>query len=449
MTQVTQERQGQTYLADFAALERSGQLKGPAWAAELRQAAMAIFAERGFPTRKDEDWKYTDVSPLAQRPFRVAVEHRRNGALGYPPWLRLAEAGAARLLLVDGHAAPEHSSLSSLPAGVQVRGLAQVVEEEPELIEPHLGRHALADQSPFVALNTAFVRDGALVYLPRGSVVDAPIHLVFLSQGGDERAASHPRTLIVLERDARATVVETYASLAQGECLTNAVTEVVVDEGASLEHCKLVVEGPGTFYLGTTQVLQRRDSRFGSFLLSLGSRLVRNDLNVVLGDEGCTATLHGFSVAGGQQHVDNHTLIDHARPHGTSRQLYKGLWGGSSTGVFNGKIVVRPRAQATDAEQTNRNLLLSEGASVDTKPQLEIFADDVRCTHGATVGQLDAEALFYLESRGLSRTAAARLLAYGFAADLINRVPMEGLRSALDAMVLERVEAAFRAGEMV
>jgi Fe-S cluster assembly protein SufD len=349
-----------------------------------------------------------------------------------------------RLVFVDG---VWDQRLSSAAKAGEVRRLADAIADDPRLADD-LGRWADVQRNPFAALNTAFVADGALVRVPRRSAGPALIHLVFVSEPGQERAMIQPRTLIILEAGAEATVVETYVGEGEVEYLTNAVTEIVLQEGASLDHYKLMLEGMSAAHVATTQVHQERDSSFRSFSLALGARLARNDLNVVLDAEGASCHLEGIAVAAGRQHIDNHTSIDHAKPHGTSRQTYKTLLGGNSTGVFSGKILVRPGAQRTDAEQVNRNLLLSQRATMDTKPQLEIFADDVRCTHGATVGRLDTGALFYLQSRGLERREASALLTYGFAADVIERQRSEPVRALIESLLFPWVQESFQSGEM-
>jgi Fe-S cluster assembly protein SufD len=304
--------------------------------------------------------------------------------------------------------------------------------------EAHLGKHAPATSQAFVALNTAFLKDVAVVHVPAGRIVETPIHLVFIAQG--DEIASHPRVLIVLERGAAATIVESYVGIGEGRTLSNAISEIVLADGAILTHYKLLQEPEETFHIGTTQVHQERDSVFTSFAVAVGSQLARSELNVTLAAPGADCTLNGLYVVEGSQHVDNHTAIEHAQPHGTSRQLYKGVLDGRSRAVFNGKVVVQPGAVATDAQQTNRNLILSDAALVDTKPQLEIRDNDVRCSHGATIGQLDEDQVFYLKSRGMGEHRARSLLTYGFANEVIARMKLEPIRVELDRLLLNRLE---------
>lgn len=417
----------------------------PAWARELREAGAGTFAERGFPTVREEDWKYTNVSPIVERGFRPAPSDgvgRLPGSLDAR--LDQLELVGTRLVFVNGDIERDLSTVSGLPGRLAVGALSDQSEDLWAIAEAALGQHARNVANPFVALNTAFLQDGAVVRIPRGCAFAEPLNLIFVAAPSGEAAASHPRVLVLLESGAQATVIETYASVGDSEFFTNPVTEIVLEDGALLFHCRVLREGVSGFHVGTTQVTLGRASTFRSLNLNLGAQLGRNDLNVVFQGEGAECDLNGVYVASERQHVDNHTTIDHAVPGCTSRQLYKGILAGQATGVFNGKIIVRRDAQRTDAQQTNKNLLLSERATVDTKPQLEIFADDVRCTHGATVGPPDADTLFYLRSRGLDVDASIGLLAYGFAADVLEHGATRDVRSLLEPMVREHVDAAVR-----
>jgi Fe-S cluster assembly protein SufD len=435
------------YLADFDRRQHETGGQAPAWLADRRQAAFQTFAATGFPTTRLEDWKYTNVAPIARQPFhRAAATPDTVGSEAIAPF-GFGEPGWCQLVFVDGQYAPALSACAALPAGVRVASLAESCAAEAALVEPHLGRYADDAASGFTALNTAFLHDGAFVYVPNGRLVEEPIHLLFVSTARDPLAATHPRVLVVLGRATAATVVESYVSLGAGAHLTNAVSELVLGEGASLAHYKVLRESMAAYHIGTTEVYQPRDSVLVSFSIAMGARLARNGLNVLLDAEGTDCTLNGLYLVDGDRHVDNHTAVDHAKPHGTSRELYKGILDGKARGVFNGKVVVRPNAQKTDAQQTNRNILLSEDATIDTKPELQIFADDVKCAHGAAVGQLDPQAVFYLRSRGLSPEAARRLLTYGFASDITSQIKIEPLRAQLDALLLATVEAGSLAKE--
>jgi Fe-S cluster assembly protein SufD len=432
MTAVLDEKD--VYRAHFADFEKGlpGGTRGPLH--RLRQAALERFAALGFPTLEDEEWRFTSVAPLARAPFRLAgpqavtPERLERVALRTGP--------GSRLVFVNGRYVPELSSVGHLPDGVILGSLAAALRDHPEQVEPHLARHADYEDQAFTALNTAFLHDGAFLVVPRGKVVEEPIQLLFVATAPAGPAVAHPRALIVLGTSSQARVVEGYAGLGEGVTFTNAVTEVVAGENATLDHYKVQREGRQTFHVHTLQVHQSRSSTFANHAVTLGGSLVRNEINAVLAAEGCSCTLNGLYLASGRQHVDNHTVIDHALPHCESHELYKGILDGQAHGVFNGKIYVRQDAQKTDAKQTNQTLLLSADATINTKPQLEIFADDVKCTHGATVGQLDAEAVFYLRSRGLGREQARRLLTFAFANDIIGRVRVEPLRAQLEEALL-------------
>lgn len=417
------------------------QLNGaaPVWVRRVREAGIARFAEVGFPTTRMEEWRYTSVAPIARVPFalparapageRVAALAERFGG----------PSGAHTLVFVNGRHAPELSAGGAPAGGLRVGSLATALETEAALIEPHLARYASPAQQSFTALNTAFIEDGAFVHVPRGTRVDEPIHLLFISTAAAHPTMSCPRTLIVVDERSQAAVIESYVGAAGETYLTNAVTEVALGPNATLAHYKLQQESQQAFHVATIQTRQDTASRFESCSISLGGALVRTDINAVLDADGCACNLDGLYVVGGTQHVDHHTSIDHQRPHGTSRELYKGILDGRSTGVFNGKVYVRPNAQKSDAQQANKNLLLSEHAVMNTKPQLEIFADDVKCSHGATIGRLDEDALFYLRARGVGVNEARELLTYAFASEIVNRIRLEPIRAPLEQLFWARL----------
>jgi Fe-S cluster assembly protein SufD len=402
----------------------------------LRQAAFARFLEVGLPTAADESWKYTSLGALAQVPFEAP------GAVGAGEE-RLVQAWAApdslQLVFVDGRHRPELSSPPSSSGGIFLGSLRAALAERPELVGRELGRHADFRRDALTALNTAFIEDGAFIHLPDGAAVEAPIHLLFISSAEGRATLSHPRNLIVAGASSRATVIETYAGPPDAVYLTNAVTEIVLGHGAQMEHCKLQRESERAFHIALLQVTQGRDSRFTSHSLALGGGLARNEVRTVFASQGGECALNGLYMASGKQHLDNRTLIDHKSPRCTSRELYKGVLDGESHVVFGGRVLVREDAQKTDARQINRNLLLSEGAVIDTKPQLEIFADDVKCAHGAAVGELDEDALFYLRSRGLELKAARSLLTWAFAAEMVDLIPLRPLRSRVRELVTSRL----------
>jgi Fe-S cluster assembly protein SufD len=432
MTEAMQE----FYLANFAQFEREIARDGQAWTQPLRKAAIARFAELGFPTTRLEEWKYTNVAPIARTPFQPARRAAPASATEALAAAAIPGLSSAQLVYVNGHFMPELSRLPALLNGVEVGSLAQALVARRSALEAHLARYADFEEQAFVALNTAFMQDGAYVFVPRGGVVDEPIHLVFIALPDGEAMVTHPRNLLVFGENAQASVIESYIGLGREVYLTNAVTECVVEENATVEHCRLEWESLGAFHVGTVQVQQARHSNYVSHAVAAGGALARHDINVVLDGEGGENTLNGLFMATDQQHIDNHTRIDHARPHCTSRELYKGILDGRGRGVFNGKIVVHKDAQQTDAMQTNKNLLLSQDASVDTKPQLEIFNNDVKCSHGSTIGRLDENSLFYLRTRGIDEADARRLLTYAFASEMVNRISVGALRTLLDDRVL-------------
>jgi Fe-S cluster assembly protein SufD len=406
----------------------------PPWLARTRRQAMARFEALGLPTTRLERWKYTNVAPLAGIPFEPRASAPRLGPGELAP-LRL---GAPELVFVNGRFASELSTLGKLPAGLRVSSLQQALRREPERLEPHLVRLSGAEASAFTELNTASFEDGAFLELAPGTHLREPIHLLFFS-AADRPAVSHPRVLILAGERSRVSIVETYAGREGHVSLTNAVTEIAAGEAAAIVHERLQREGESAFHMGSLFVRQERDSRFTSQSLAFGAALARVDIEVRLSAPGAECQLDGLFVGRGAQHLDHHTTIDHAAPHGTSRELYKGILDGKSRGVFDGRILVRPDAQKTDALQTNKNLLLSPEALVESTPALEIQADDVRCKHGSTIGQLDADALFYLQSRGLAAPAARALLTRAFAGEIAQRVRVEPVRAAVESLLADRL----------
>jgi Fe-S cluster assembly protein SufD len=423
------------YLSSFE--RRAAKLNEPVWLGGLRQGAMDRFMELGFPTLKDEEWKYTDIRPIAEMPFVPGGYDPTGLDEGTIQTLTFDDSGCHRLVFINGHFSHELSAIWVLPAGMRVDALSEALDAAPDLVETHLGQYVSHTNQAFAALNTALFDDGAFIYIPRNVILQAPIHLVYISRAGDEPAASFPRTIIVTEENSQATIVETYASFGDGHTFSNAVTEIALGENAVLDHYKVERENTYAFHVTVTHVQQERSSNFTTHNLTLGGAIVRNDISAYLGGEGIESTLNGLYLAGGTQLIDNHSRIDHAMPHCNSHELYKGIMDDRSRGVFNGKIHVHLDAQKTDAKQTNQNILLSREATVNTKPQLEIYADDVRCTHGATIGQLSEDALFYLRARGIGLEDARSLLTYAFASDIISRVKVEPLRDRLEHVLFE------------
>ncbi len=429
-----------SFVEAFEAVERDLAPRSPAWLRTARRAALARFAAQGLPTTRDEEWRYTSLAPLEETPLAPVLAGAPvalpEAALG--PHL-VGGADWPRLVFVNGRYAPGLSRADRLPEGLRAGSLMDALAGNGEGLAAGVLGDDAERADAWTALNTAYWADGALVRVAPGRRIEAPVHLLFLTTGRDAAPATHPRSLIVLEPGSQATVIETYGAIDAGPYLTNAVTRIRLGAGAALDHHRVEREGGRAFHVGRTQVVQDRDSRLASSSILLGGRIVRHDLRVRLEAEGADCALRGLYVIGGRQHVDINTIVDHARPHGRSRQLFKGVLDGRARGVFSGRVIVRPGAQKTDAHQTNKNLLLSDGVEVDSKPQLEIFADDVKCSHGAADGQLAADALFYLRSRGLAEAAARALLTYGFASEVLAGIGVAALRARLDALLTERL----------
>jgi Fe-S cluster assembly protein SufD len=432
----------EVYRADF-----EQQPSGPDWLQSLRAQGMARFEALGFPTTKNEDWHFTSVAPIAERTFRAAMTSEKGVSsegstagmvargdltrftFGQPAW--------HTLVFVNGEFSEDLSSYAGLREKVRVNSLAKAIRSGIGRPERHLGKIAVFDNHAFTALNTAFIHDGAFIELQADAVVEQPIHLMFVSEGQGE-AISHPRNLIVAAPNSRASIIESYFSVRDSLYFTNAVTEISLGQGARIDHYKIQRESEKSFHVGTTQIRQARDSQLHSFSLAVGGLLARTNIYTSLDGDAATCTLNGLYLSDGVQHIDNQTSIEHIAPNCPSHEIYKGVLDGRSHGVFNGKVYVHPEAQKTDGKQSNNNLLLSPTARVDTKPQLEIFADDVKCTHGATVGRLDEVAMFYLNSRGIGPETARTLLTYAFAADVLETIELESVKQELEKMVLVR-----------
>ncbi|MFL5560195.1 MAG: Fe-S cluster assembly protein SufD [Gemmatimonadaceae bacterium] len=424
------------YLEDVtAATKRKGE---PRWLRDLRARGAEHFAKIGFPTTRDEDWKYTSAAPIAELDVRalqepggeVTAEQLAPFTFGGHDW--------TTLVFVNGRYDAELSSGAALDAGVRVLPLGEAREEMADIVEGTLGSICTVEQSAFVALNAALHTDGAVIHLAPNAEADAPIHLLFVSDALSAKGASHPRILIVAEPNAKATVIESYVALGEATYLTNSVTEISLGQGATIAHYKIQRESPRAYHVATIDARQGKDSHFVSFSFATGAALSRTNVWTVLGGEGCGATLNGLYMADGEQHVDHQTRIEHQKENCYSREVYRGVLDDTAHGVFNGKVYVHPEAQKTDGKQENHTLLLSPRAVIDTKPQLEIFADDVKCTHGATVGRIDQTSLFYMKSRGVGAVRARQLLTYAFAADVLEQIELEPLRNSLEELTLAR-----------
>jgi Fe-S cluster assembly protein SufD len=424
------------FLAEHAAFEAGRPSAEPMAVKQLRRTGLARFAEVGLPTPALEDWRFTDVSALGRTRYtRAAPAH--NGVSADDVADQLIP-GAAHLVFINGHSAPRLGTLPILPPGVIVTSLASALAEHPALVEAHLGRSAPLDASPFAALNTAYLADGAFIYIPRGVVVSTPIQLLFVGRTHGTPLVSYPRNLIVADSASRVTVVEQYVGL-DADYFTCAVTELVTSDGAYVDHYKVQDEAPGASHMAVQALTQHRSSFFSSLAIHIGGKLVRNDVHAALVGEGADCHLNGLYMVHDRQLVDNHMWMEHIAPHCNSHELYKGILEDEARAVFNGRIKVHPGAQKTDAKQTNRNLLLSSTAVANSNPQLEIFADDVRCTHGSTVGQLDDDAVFYLRSRGIGQEAATSILTYAFAADIVERIRVPAVRQDIAEFLFRRL----------
>ena len=414
--------------------------EGPEWLESIRRAAADSFRQTGFPTSRHEEWRFTPVQPITRGEWRPAGGGaERVSRADLEPFI-FGHAEWATLVFVNGEFAPALSAVSDLPEGVVVSSLTDGLRRAHPALERHLGSHLDVAESPFAALNTAQMGDGGFVYVPAGIELDRPVNLLFVTTADAVGTVSHPRTLIAVERGARASVVESYVTLAEGgRYWTNPVTEVWTAPQAWLEHTRMQRESEAAYHVGFTMAAQERDSHYRHFSMAMGGAMARHNLHVRLAGENVETLMYGLYLTRGEQVVDNHTAIFHDEPNCNSWEVYKGILDDHSRAVFNGKVFVKPEAQKTDAKQTNRNIVLSDHAKVDTKPQLEIFADDVRCTHGATVGRLDEVALFYARSRGIPADEAQRLLTYAFAAEVVDEVALEPVRDELNRLVLARL----------
>ena len=469
------------YLSSFSEIEERLAGTAPSWLHGIRKAAIESFAEKGFPTTRQEEWRNTNVAPIAAVPFQPAVTSLerghsfaslRTGSARTPAGrmpavlidqLPLADLGCPRLVFINGSFSKQLSTLEALPKDVKAGSLAEALAGGGKTLERHLTRYA-ADyrEHAFVALNTAFLAGGAFLEIPKGVVLEKPIYLLYVSEASGLPMVAYPRNLIIAGRESQATIIEGYVGMEaaplveppgagtladEGVYFTNAVSEIALGEGAVIEYQRIQQESERAFHFGRLQFHQERSSSLATHSIAFGGALVREEVKAVLDGEGAEATLNGLYVVGGRQHIDNQTTLDHAQPHCSSREVYKGILDGESAAVFNGKIIVRKDAQKTDSKQSNKNLLLSEKAIIDTKPALEIYADDVKCTHGATIGQIDPEAVFYLRSRGIGRQEARDLLTYAFANDVLERIKYEPLRERLREGLFARLARGQRVEE--
>ena len=408
-----------TYLALFAEFQKRGAGHNVGWLRELRESAFARFCQVGFPTTHDEDWRFTSTAPISRTAFELAaaaeLQPRDLAAFRVPN-------AACQLVFVNGHFSHELSVGSETP-GVNATSLSEQITRDPGSLQPHLGRYLDIQRDAFSALNAAFAEDGAYIHIGRGAILQNPISLLFISTASERPQMSSPRNLIVAEAECQATIVEDYVSLGEGApAFCNTATELVAGDNAIISHYMIEREHMQAYNISTLRLQQGRSSNVSSHSVLLGGGLVRNNVHPVLAGQGAECLINGLFIGNGKQHLDNYMLVEHASPHCASRQFYNGILDDQAHGVFHGRIIVHKDAQKTDAKQTNRNLLLSDDARIDTKPQLEIYADDVKCTHGATIGQIEENALFYLRSRGIDEVSARKLLLMAFASECLERM---------------------------
>ena len=405
---------------------------------DKRNAAIESFAKLGFPNKKNEEYKYTNIEAALKGDFVIADAPARNLTSKEIEPLRLI-GNTALIVLVNGVYSPSLSSIADLGAGITVDSLSNAYRSNKELVEKHFGIYANVAADAMVALNSAFARDGVFIHIAKNSVLETPVHILNIATA-HAHILVQPRNLIIIEKGAKATILESFETVDLGaKAFTNSVTEILVEENASLDNYRIQNECDNGLQLNTVEVCQKSGSYFSTNTITLSGSLVRNNLNVVLADKNIESHLFGLYLLDGNQHIDNHTLVDHRMPHCNSNELYKGIIDGKATAVFNGKIFVRQDAQKTNAFQSNKNVLLSDDATINTKPQLEIYADDVKCSHGTTTGRMDEEALFYLQSRGIGRDSAKKLLMHAFAKEVVDAIKLEDLRERVAGLISARL----------
>jgi len=426
------------YQSKFEAFEQSLNGAKSTQVHAIRRDAMHRFVELGFPTTRQEEWRFTNVLPITKIEFQPILRYELNGVTKQDIQRYILD-DAVRLVFVNGIFSPELSDIGSLPTGMEAGNLTEILNNHPKIIQPYINHLAIGEENAFTALNTSFLWNGAYISVPQRTVLESPIQLLFIATDREQVYIAQPRNIIIAGIDSQFKIVETYIGLAKNTYLTNTVTEIVLGDNSVVEHDKIQIEGMNAYHIGTTHLQMNAASRYTSNVISLGGSIVRNNLTACFNAENAECILNGLSLGKGTQVVDNHTVIDHAKPHCSSHELYKSILDDASKGIFNGKVFVRKDAQKTDAKQTNKTLLLSDDATINTKPQLEIFADDVKCTHGATIGQLDDEQIFYLRSRGIGLNDARDILTSAFASDVINRITIEPFRLQVEQMIHDRL----------
>ena len=425
------------YLSNFGEFEKRLNGGKESFVHTKRKEALSNFSRLEFPTIKDEEWKYTSIVPLLKYNFVPSYE-KKEVSKDFIKSLLFDELEHSLIVFINGRYSAEHSNLLNLPKGVIVGSIAEEMKKNNEVLQKHFGKYANYQNHIFTALSTAYTDDGAFIYIPSEKIVEEPIHIVFIAASEDEKILVQPRNLFVAEKSSQVTIIEHYVSADEGVHFTNAVTEIVAEENAVVDHIKLQEESKKAFHIARMEVDQERNSNFASHLISTGADLSRNEFNARFNDEGGECKLNGLFMIDGTQLFDAHTLMDHAKPHCNSHEHYKGILDEKSRGVFNGKVIVRQDAQKTNAFQENNNILLSDEALVNTKPQLEIFADDVKCSHGATIGQMDEDAKFYLESRGIGEETSKSILLHAFASDVITSIKIESIRNYIEEIITKK-----------
>jgi Fe-S cluster assembly protein SufD len=438
-TQVLPANSPGVYLEKFSRFEREP--SQPTWLLPMRKAGLARFSELGLPTIRHEDWRFTNTSAIAKLPFAPAFEAGNGVTAEQLNGFAFAQQSGPRLVFVNGHFAAKLSSVKNLPAGVKVGSLAAALASDAAFLEKHLGKYAASADNGFSALNQAFFLDGGFVHVPAGKIVEEPIQFIYVSTAKQSGTVIHPRNLVISEANSKVTILESYVSLGGSGYFTNAVTELFAGENAHLEFVKFQDEAADAFHMAAFHCEFGRASHVNVHSFALGAKLSRNNIRTKLAGEGLECVLNGLYITRNEQLADHHMIVEHAQPHCASHEYFNGILDDKSRGVFHGRILVQPIAQKTDAKQTNKNLLLSDDAGADTKPQLEIYADDVKCTHGATIGQLNDESIFYLRSRGIAPETARRMLIHAFAGEIIERIQHEPAREELDKLVWDRLEA--------
>lgn len=422
------------YLKNFSSFERSLNGERSSRLHSLRKDAIGNFNSLSFPTTKDEEWKYTNIAPLLRHNF-IPADQGINVPDGEIQKFLFDELEHSLIVFVNGFYSEKLSRIKKLPEGVIIKSLSEALKNNEEIVTKYFGSFAPFNENIFSALSTAFIRDGAFVYVPKDTIINEPLHILYLNISDENKYLIQPRNLFIAGKNSQASIIEHYTSSSQDIYFTNSITEVAVEENAHLDHVKLQEESKKAFHIAKMKTGIGRNGNFTSHFISTGAELSRNDFDARFDDEGGECMLNGLFLIEEAQHFDTHTLIDHAKPHCNSHEHYKGILDDKSRGVFNGKVLVRKDAQKTNAFQENNNIILSNEALINTKPQLEIFADDVKCSHGATIGQLDMDAMFYLKARGIGEEKGKAILLHAFAADVVKSIKIDAVKNYIEEII--------------